>query len=122
MVSTRAGLALLLLFPALLADIKANAQPTDDNICPGESQIYRMAQNRSFFLFVCAEDNQPTYYVGATRNGNGTIVLPLSSVEGEVYTAGNKGHVYVLDLDQQRLMVVLPNGRKVVQGIEQVYD
>ncbi|MBD1942495.1 hypothetical protein H6F50_09025 [Coleofasciculus sp. FACHB-712] len=122
MFSTRTGLALLLLFPALLGGIKANAQPIDGNICPGESQVHRMARSRNFFLYVCAEENQPTYYVGTAKNGSGTIILPLSSVKGEVYTARNKGHVYVLDFDRQRLTIIFPSGRKVVQSVEQVYD
>ena len=118
----KSGLALLLLFSTLLGVTKATAQPIDGNICPGESQIYRMARSRHFFLYICSQNDQPTHYVGNATNGSSSITLPLASVENEVYIAKNQGHSYTLDFDQQRLTVVMPGGKQVTQSIEQVYD
>ena len=118
----KTGLALLLLFPALLGFNKATAQPIDGNICPGESQIYRMARSRHFHLYICSQNDQPTYYVGNATNGSSSITLPLASVKNEVYVAKNQGHSYTLDFDRQRLTVVMPGGKQVTQSIEQVYD
>lgn len=122
MFTPKSGLALLLLFSTLLGATKATAQPIDGNICPGESQIYRMARSRHFFLYICSQDERPTYYVGNATNGSSSITLPLASVESEVYIARNKNHSYILDFDQERLTVVMPGGKQITQSIEQLYD
>lgn len=99
--------------PILLA-----AAPNDclNDIAEGFS-----VETRNYYAGICYTGNG-TYYVGRSKNGNGSILLRVSSPRRNVYVARNGRYTYTLDMNRNQLTIALPNGRRVVERVIQVID
>ena len=78
-------------------------------------------ETRNYFAGICYTRNG-TYYVGHSKNGNGSILLRLSSARNNVYVARNGQYIYTLDMNRNQLTIGLPNGRRVTERVINVYD
>ena len=78
-------------------------------------------ETRNYYAGICYTGNG-TYYVGRSKNGNGSILLRVSSPRRNVYVARNGRYTYTLDMNRNQLTIALPNGRRVVERVIRVID
>ncbi|MBD2185308.1 hypothetical protein [Aerosakkonema funiforme] len=79
------------------------------------------AETRNYYAGICYTGNG-TYYVGHSKNGNGSILLRVSSPRRNVYVARNGRYTYTLDMNRNQLTIKLPNGRQIVEKVIRVID
>ncbi|MCL1472850.1 hypothetical protein [Argonema antarcticum] len=123
--------ALLFLTPSA----KAGQITASDSGVYGESILLAAAPNdclndiaegfsvetRNYYAGICYTGNG-TYYVGRSKNGNGSILLRVSSPRRNVYVARNGRYTYTLDMNRNQLTIALPNGRRIVERVIRVID
>lgn len=78
-------------------------------------------ETRNYFVGICYTRNG-AYYVGRSKNGNGRILLRLSSSRNKVYVARSGRYTYTLDMNAYQLRIGLPNGRRITERVIKVYD
>lgn len=123
--------ALLLMTPA----VKATESPINQSVSP-ETTTFQIAQSnrclsdlgegftavtRNFNVGICYTQNG-AYYVGRSRTGTGSLLLPLSSQRGNVYVARNGRYTYTLNMNSRQLIITLPNGRRSIEPVIRVID
>lgn len=127
------GTLLFFTSSAKAAEITANANETGiygnetiliaaaPNDCLRDIREGFSVETRNYYAGICYTRNG-TYYVGHSKNGNGSILLRLSSSRNNVYVARNGRYTYTLDMNRNQLTIGLPNGRRVTERVLHVYD
>ncbi len=83
--------------------------------CPSRQSIVdRRFDTRDYYVYICSGDryNSLGYYVGISKNGRGSITVPLSRRSGDRYVAINRNTTYVVN---PSALVVTQNRRVILR-------
>jgi hypothetical protein len=74
--------------------ISSKGKSTRKSFCPSSTKTLIMGETNSFLVFICGK-NHPSQYVGVAKSGGASILLTLSDVKPDSFTARNNTVSYI---------------------------
>ncbi len=100
---------------SLLGNLSSNETliAQENRVCPEESggSQFVSAETKNFLVYICGGDN-PNTYVGMSKKGGNSIILPLQSYTRDRFVAVNANTRYTLTRTE---LIVTQNGRVIVR-------
>jgi hypothetical protein len=90
-------------------DTASNSTSNFSSTCPDGEKTFLAAETINFDIAICGK-NKPTHYVGKSKQGGGSIKLPLSKASKDRYIAKNGNVNYVIT---PKYLTIVQNGRTI---------